>query len=128
LDQAGCLIEPHVSLVHSLHKRLVYVTPAPIFAGLERLNDGVTTGVVMLGGMLVGGGVAAADVAAGEADPQMDPPATGFETIFTPFLGAGGYFLNLIKVLANHYSFLNLPLGFFHILTKPLTLSIIHLL
>jgi hypothetical protein len=65
----------------------------------------VTAGVVMLGGMLVGGGVAAADMAAGEADPQVDPPASGFETVFTPLLGTRCYFLDLINVLASHYAF-----------------------
>jgi hypothetical protein len=61
--------------------------------------------MVMLRGMLVGGGVAAADVAAGEAEPQVNPPTSGFETIFTPLLGTGGYLLNLINMLASHYLF-----------------------
>jgi hypothetical protein len=59
----------------------------------------------MLGGVFVGGGVAAADVATGQAKPQVDPPASGFETIFTPLVGTGGDFLDLIKMLASHDSF-----------------------
>jgi hypothetical protein len=43
--------------------------------------------VKVLGGVLVLGGVAAADMPAGEADPQVDPSVAGFHTIFTNVTG-----------------------------------------
>ena len=47
----------------------VDVAPAPVFAGFERADDRVRCVVLVSGRVAVGGVVAAADVAAGEADP-----------------------------------------------------------
>lgn len=52
---------------------LVDITPAPIFAGLERLNDRVLRFMEMFGCVLIFGGVATADVAADKAEAQMHP-------------------------------------------------------
>jgi len=49
------------------------VTPSPILARFDGLNDGMLRGVKMLRGVLILGRVAAAYVAAGETHPQMDP-------------------------------------------------------
>ena len=49
--------------------------PGPVFAWLQRADEGVAAVVEMGGRMACGGIVAAADVAALEADPQMQPLA-----------------------------------------------------
>ena len=51
------------------------VTPAPVFAGLERPHDRMRRRVKVPRRMLVLRGVAAPDVAAGQADAQMHPRA-----------------------------------------------------
>lgn len=61
------------------------VAPHPIFAGLERFNDWVARGVIVLGGVFVHRMVTAADVTADHANAQLDPSAAGSET----FLAAG---------------------------------------
>jgi hypothetical protein len=59
------------------------VTPSPILAGLDGLNDGMLRGVKMFGGVLVLRRIAAADVAAGETHAQMDPRVSDLEAVFT---------------------------------------------
>ena len=56
-----------------LHERLVGVTPAPGLAGLQRTHDRVANGVGMCAGMTHGRGVTASDVAACQAETQVDP-------------------------------------------------------
>ena len=51
------------------------VVPEPVLAGLEALDDGWPDCGEVRGGVLGGGGVAAADVAALDAAPQVHPPA-----------------------------------------------------
>lgn len=65
---------------------LIYVAPAPAFPRLEGLDDGVVRGVVVLGGVSVGRIVAAADMAARPAEPQVDPSVAALEA----FLAALG--------------------------------------
>lgn len=48
---------------------LVHIAPAPRFTGLNRPDDGVMRGVKVLGSVLIFGGVTAADMTAGEANP-----------------------------------------------------------
>jgi hypothetical protein len=55
----------------------------------------------MLGGVTVGGTVATADVAADEAEPQMDPLSADLQAVFTTF-GRGGYLLDFFNVFAGH--------------------------
>src|SRR4051794_28481774 len=57
--------------------RLVAVVPEPVLAGLEALHDAVPGGRGVGGGGLGGRAVAAPDVAAGGAPPQVHPPALG---------------------------------------------------
>jgi hypothetical protein len=48
--------------------------------------------VEVLGGVFVFGGVAAANVAAGEAETEMDPGVAHFEAFFAAFgFGLGGF-------------------------------------
>jgi hypothetical protein len=51
--------------------------------------------VEMLGGVFVGRIITAADVAANEAQSQVNPPTANFQAILTP-LSAGRYVLNLV--------------------------------
>jgi hypothetical protein len=63
----------------------------------------------MFGGVLVLGGVATTDMAAGQAQPQMHPGIANFKAIFaTP--GAGRNLLTLVKVrtLLGHITSLSL--------------------
>jgi hypothetical protein len=66
------------------------VTPHPIFAGLDGADNGVLGGVEMLGGVLVFGVIATADVPANEAKAQMNPAVAHLQT----FLAAFGLRLN----------------------------------
>jgi hypothetical protein len=72
----------------------IYVAPSPIFAGFERLHDGMFGGVKMLGGMLVFGAVAAAHVAALETQAQVHPGVAHFQT----FLATAGVGLHVVDV------------------------------
>src|SRR5512139_1793609 len=58
---------------------LILVAPAPVFARLERAHDWVTHSTGVLGCVSVRGGVAAADLPAAQADPQVDPVVAGLE-------------------------------------------------
>jgi len=49
------------------HQHLIHVTPAPIFSGLEGLDNRVLSGVEVLGRMAVGARIAATYVPADEA-------------------------------------------------------------
>jgi hypothetical protein len=65
----------------SIHHKFVHVTPAPAFARLDRLHDGMLASVKMFGGMFIFGGIAASHVAANEAHAQMDPRVSRLQTI-----------------------------------------------
>src|SRR6187402_1692234 len=65
--------------VAEIERHLVQVAPAPAFRRVVAFDDRVAGGVEMLGGMLVRGTVAAADMAAGPAEPQMYPARAGFQ-------------------------------------------------
>jgi len=75
------------------------ITPAPILPRLQRLNDGVAGFVVVFGGVFVGGAVAAADVAAGEAEAQIDPGFAAVQALLAA-LGLGRDGLNPAVVWA----------------------------
>lgn len=78
---------------------LVHIAPAPVFAGLERLDDGMFRGMKMFGGVLVLRAVAAADVAADQAKSQMDPRIADLQAILAA-VRAGLHFANFVHVLA----------------------------
>src|SRR4051812_17000897 len=80
---------------------LVHVAPAPVFAGLERFDDGVLCLVEMFGGVAVGGTVETSDVAAGKTKPKMAPLPADLQAVFTAF-GRRGDFLDLFYVFASH--------------------------
>src|ERR1043166_6351757 len=63
-------------------EQVVRITIAPYFATLERLDDRVSPGVIVLGRMLVLRTVAAAHVSAVRADSQMYTLVSGLQTLF----------------------------------------------
>src|SRR3977135_1119224 len=65
--------------VRKIEQDFIDITPAPTFRRIVALDDRMLGGVEVLGGMLVGGIVAAADVTAAAADPQMQPLAAALE-------------------------------------------------
>ena len=73
----------------------VEVAPAPGFAGLVGLHDRVLGRVEVFGGVEAGGGVAATDVAAGEAGAEVDPLLAGLHALLAAgcvgFVGMGGF-------------------------------------
>ena len=85
----------------TLNLDLVHVTPAPIFARLERLDDGVLGAVKMFGGVTVGRAVATSDVAAREAEAQVDPSSADLQAIFTA-LGGRDDLLDLFQMFTCH--------------------------
>jgi hypothetical protein len=74
---------------------LIDITPAPIFARLKRLNDRVMGRVKMFGGMLVFGGIAAANMPANQAFAQMHPAIPHLQTFFATF----GARLNIVNLI-----------------------------
>jgi len=63
----------------------VHVAPAPVLARLERLHDGMLGLIKVFGGMLVLGRIAAADVAARETFPEMDPGVAHLQAFLATF-------------------------------------------
>src|SRR5207249_2463000 len=72
-----------------LDRLVVHVAPAPALVRLERGDQRVVGLVKVLSGVPVGRAVAAADVAAGQAEAQVDPPGAGLQTLLAALRGAG---------------------------------------
>src|SRR5262245_55397918 len=66
-----------------VEQHLVDIAPAPAFRRIIAFDHGMAGGVEMRSRMLVGRIVAAADMAAGPADAQVQPAAAGLEAFFT---------------------------------------------
>jgi len=77
-------------IVAEIEENLIAVAPAPAFGRIVALDDGMARALKMRGRMAVGRGIAAADMAAGPAESQMDPGASHLET----FLAAARARLN----------------------------------
>jgi hypothetical protein len=82
-----------------IKSHLIDVAPAPVFARLVRLDDGMFGCVEVLRGVPVLGRIAAADVAAGHAQAQMNPGVTALQAFFTS-ARMGFHISNLIRVRA----------------------------
>jgi hypothetical protein len=80
-----------------LEHNLVDVTPAPIFTGLEGLDDGMIRRVKMLGCMFILRRVTTADMSTDQAFAQVDPRVPDFQAVFTA-ISAGCNLLDLIKM------------------------------
>src|SRR5262249_9346627 len=79
---------------------LVDVAPGPVLARLERADEGVVRAVEVLGGVLVLRRIAAADVAAGEAEPEVDPAVPHLEALLAT-VGVRGDVADLVQVVAD---------------------------
>lgn len=77
----------------------VDVAPAPILAVLEGSNDGVLRGVEMFCGMAIFRRIAAAYVAADQAQAKMHP-RVAYQEAFLAAFAAGRDFLNFLNVRA----------------------------
>ena len=77
----------------------VDVAPAPGFAGLDRTHDGMLRAMEVLGGVFVLGRVTATDVSAFEAQAEMDPGVTHFQTFFAA-VGVGSDFVDVREMRA----------------------------
>src|SRR5229473_4577917 len=65
--------------VRKIEQDFIDIAPAPAFRRIVALDDRMLGGVEVLGRVLVGGIVAAADMTAAAADPQMQPHAAALE-------------------------------------------------
>src|ERR1700680_5144642 len=65
--------------VRQVEQHFIDIAPAPALRRIVALDDRMLGGVEMFGGVLVGGIVAAADMAASAADPQMQPYAAALQ-------------------------------------------------
>jgi hypothetical protein len=61
---------------------LIDIAPAPVFAGLEGLDDGMLRAVEVLRGMLVRRAIAAANVTADETKAEVYPLPPDLQTFF----------------------------------------------
>jgi hypothetical protein len=78
---------------------LVDVTPTPVFTRLEGLDNWVVRRVEVLGGVLVLGRIAAANMPAFETEAQVYPRVSDFQTILTTIC-AGCDWSYLVKMCA----------------------------
>jgi hypothetical protein len=75
------------------------VAPHPVFTRLSRVNEGMMRGMEVFGRVLVLGRVAATDVSASEALPQVDPLIAGLDAILANAAGLRDR-PNLVEVYA----------------------------
>src|SRR4029450_12430048 len=83
----------------ALEVHLVDVAPPPVLAPLQGLDDGVLGRLEVLGGVLVGARVTAADVATRQAQAEMNPSATRLQTLLAA-LGVRANRLEAVDVCA----------------------------
>jgi hypothetical protein len=83
-----------------LHEDLIDITPCPILAGLETLHDRMLCMLKVLGRVLAGGLVAAADMPTEEAEPKMHPPAMSLEAFLAALRRARLDAVDLIEMRA----------------------------
>src|SRR5437868_6836349 len=67
--------------LREIEQHLVDIAPAPAFRRIVAFDHGMAGGMEMRGRVLVRGIVAAADMAAGAADAQVQPAAAGFQAL-----------------------------------------------
>jgi hypothetical protein len=69
----------------SSYKHFIHVTPAPVLARLKGLHHGMLGLMKVLGGVFVFGRVAAADMSANEAFPQVNPGIAHLQALLAAF-------------------------------------------
>ena len=67
--------------IRQIEQDFIHIAPAPSFGRIIAFDNGMSGGVEMFGGMLVGRIVAAADMPATAADPQMQPFAADLQAL-----------------------------------------------
>src|SRR5471032_570803 len=82
-----------------IEHHFVNIAPSPAFGRIIAFDDGMLGAVKMLGGMLAAGLVAAADMAAGAADPQVKPFPAQCQAFLAAF-AAGRHLLDGIQMAA----------------------------
>ena len=75
------------ALLPRLKHHLVRIAPSPGLAGLDGARDRVARRRMVLGGVAIGRGVAAADMAAGHADPEVHPVVSGLQAFLAAMRG-----------------------------------------
>ena len=83
--------------VCKIEKELVDVTPAPVFPGLEGLNNRMIGRVEMLGGMRILRIVTATDMSTDKTDTQVHPGITHFQALLAA-IGARCNLSYLVKM------------------------------
>jgi hypothetical protein len=83
-------------LSSEIELELIDVTPAPGFARFKGPYNRMLRRVEMFRRMFIWRRIAAADVAADQAEPQMHPAAANFQTVLTTFGGVRVNVSNLI--------------------------------
>jgi hypothetical protein len=99
-----CALDVELSGSGKVQFQVVDVAPAPSLAGLERLHDRVLSAVEVLGGVFVFRRVAATDMAALQAQPQVHPAVTHLQTLFAA-LGVRRDLLDLVEMLAGLHGY-----------------------
>jgi hypothetical protein len=72
------------SPVGQIKKDLIHVTPTPPFGRIIALDDRVAGGMEMRGGVAIRRVIATADMAAGSANPQVEPGRAALQTFLAP--------------------------------------------
>jgi len=90
---------------------LVHIAPRPGLTWFERADDRVPGGVEVFGRVTVPGVVAAADVAAGQANPEMDPAVAPLEAFLAPVWWIRCHVANLVEVAAGDRGHRQTPLA-----------------
>jgi hypothetical protein len=91
---------PLTATLEALEEKLVDIAPAPLFARLEGFNYRVPGGMKVFGRVLVLGRIAAAYVAAGFAQSQVQPVVAHLQTLLAAFGRARGDILYLKQMRA----------------------------
>jgi hypothetical protein len=87
-------------LLCEIEFQLIDITPTPVFSRLDGLHDRVLGSVEMFRGMLVLWGIAATDIPARHALPQMNPSVPHFDTLFANTIVWWLHIFDLIQVRA----------------------------
>lgn len=77
---------------------VIHETVSPVFAGLKRLNNRVSAVGGVLPCVTIRGRIAATDMTARKADPQVEPAAADAQAVLTASRGRRRYVANLRDV------------------------------
>lgn len=92
--------ERKTAMSNQLQVYLVHVAPAPVLVRLERLDDGMASRMKVFPGVLVLRVVAAAYVAARQAEAQVYPCVAHLQALFAAIPG-GRHILNCFQMRAS---------------------------